>query len=65
MSTIDNDGLGWDMLTRRATGKVKEIIPADEPTTPGILYVGVATLTGSVLGRNRTPMPVSALYAPR
>ncbi|EJT97125.1 hypothetical protein DACRYDRAFT_18863 [Dacryopinax primogenitus] len=34
-------------------GKVKQLIPAEEPTTPGILYVGVATLTGSVLGRHR------------
>jgi organizing structure protein 2 len=32
---------------------VKEIIPGDEPLTPGILYVGIATLTGSVIARNR------------
>ena len=25
----------------------------DEPLTPGILYVGVATLTGSIISRNR------------
>lgn len=29
------------------------MIAPDEPLTPGILYVGVATLTGSVLARNR------------
>ena len=33
--------------------KVKEIVPADEPLTPGALYVAVATLTGSVIARPR------------
>ena len=33
--------------------RVKSLIAPDEPLTPGILYVGVATLTGSVLARNR------------
>ena len=32
---------------------MKSLIAPDEPLTPGILYVGVATLTGSVLARNR------------
>ncbi|KZT58168.1 hypothetical protein CALCODRAFT_433078 [Calocera cornea HHB12733] len=43
----------WIGVERAVERKVKEIVPADEPMTPGILYVGVATLTGSVLGRNR------------
>lgn len=34
-------------------GRVKSLVAPDEPLTPGILYVGVATLTGSVLARNR------------
>ena len=33
--------------------RVKSLVAPDEPLTPGILYVGVATLTGSVLARNR------------
>lgn len=33
--------------------QVKDLIPKDEPMTPGLLYVGIATLTGSVLGRSR------------
>ena len=32
---------------------MKSLVAPDEPLTPGILYVGVATLTGSVLARNR------------
>ena len=32
---------------------MKAIVAKDEPMTPGLLYVGVATLTGSVLGRRR------------
>lgn len=34
-------------------GEVKSVIPKDEALTPGILYVGVAGLAGSVLARNR------------
>lgn len=33
--------------------RVKSIIAPDEPLTPGVLYVGVATLTGSIIARNR------------
>ena len=36
------------------TDRIKSLIAPDEPLTPGILYVGVATLTGSVLARNRS-----------
>jgi organizing structure protein 2 len=35
------------------TGEVKSVLPKDESLTPGILYVGVAGLAGSVLARNR------------
>lgn len=33
--------------------RVKSIISPNESLTPGLLYVGVATLTGSILSRNR------------
>lgn len=32
---------------------MKSIVAPDEPLTPGVLYVGVATLTGSIIARNR------------
>ncbi|GBE78867.1 hypothetical protein SCP_0200640 [Sparassis crispa] len=32
--------------------RVKSLVAADEPVTPGILYVGVATVTGSIFARN-------------
>jgi organizing structure protein 2 len=34
--------------------RVKSLIAPDEPLTPGVLYVGVASLTGSILARNRS-----------
>ncbi len=55
---------------RSDTAKVKELVPKDEPITPGILYVGVATLAGSVFGRYReseTPasyLPLHSLRVP-
>ena len=38
---------------RAHQARVKSLVAPDEPLTPGILYVGVATLTGSVVARNR------------
>lgn len=35
------------------SGRVKSLVVPEEPLTPGILYVGVATLTGSIISRNR------------
>ena len=35
------------------TDRVKSIISPSESMTPGLLYVGIATLTGSILARNR------------
>lgn len=43
--------------------RVKAIIPANETLTPGILYVGIATLTGSILARNRF-LPTRLLLPP-
>ena len=33
--------------------RVKSIISSNESLTPGLLYVGIATLTGSIIARNR------------
>lgn len=35
-------------------GRVKSILVQEEPLTPGLLYVGVSALTGSILARNRS-----------
>jgi len=44
----------WIGVEHAVERRVKSIIPVDESLTPGALYVGVATLTGSVLARNRS-----------
>ncbi|KAJ9112696.1 hypothetical protein QFC22_006198 [Naganishia vaughanmartiniae] len=36
-----------------SSGEFKSVLPKNEPLTPGILYIGVAGLAGSVLARNR------------
>ena len=33
---------------------MKSIVAPEEPLTPGLLYVGVSALTGSILARNRS-----------
>ncbi|RPD54981.1 hypothetical protein L226DRAFT_509315 [Lentinus tigrinus ALCF2SS1-7] len=43
----------WIGVEQAVENRVKSLVAPDEPLTPGILYVGVATLTGSVLARNR------------
>lgn len=35
-------------------GRVKALVAPDEPLTPALLYVGVASLSGSILARNRS-----------
>lgn len=35
------------------TARLQSLVAPEEPLTPSLLYVGVATLTGSVLARNR------------
>ncbi|KZT66174.1 hypothetical protein DAEQUDRAFT_768207 [Daedalea quercina L-15889] len=44
----------WISVEESVEKRIKSLIAPDEPLTPGILYVGVATLTGSVLARNRS-----------
>ncbi|KAI0065008.1 hypothetical protein BV25DRAFT_1989730 [Artomyces pyxidatus] len=43
----------WIGLEQAVEHRVKSIIAPDEPLTPGLLYVGVASLTGSIFARNR------------
>ena len=43
----------WIEVEQAVESRVKSIISPNEQLTPGLLYVGVATLTGSVIGRNR------------
>ncbi|THH20469.1 hypothetical protein EUX98_g8577 [Antrodiella citrinella] len=43
----------WIGVEQAVERRVKSFIAPDEPLTPGVLYVGVATLTGSILARNR------------
>jgi MICOS complex subunit MIC26 len=42
---------------------MKSLIAPNEPLTPGLLYAGVAALTGSVLARNRA-LPLRLLLPP-
>lgn len=46
-----------------ATGEVQSILPADEPLTPGAIYVLISGLTGSVLTRTRS-LPIRFLAPP-
>ncbi|KAG6853120.1 hypothetical protein C0991_006730 [Blastosporella zonata] len=43
----------WIGIEHAIENRVKSIISANESLTPGLLYIGVATLTGSILARNR------------
>ncbi|KAJ2916378.1 hypothetical protein MD484_g4026, partial [Candolleomyces efflorescens] len=43
----------WIGIEHAVEHRVKSIISPNESLTPGLLYVGVATLTGSILSRNR------------
>ncbi|KAH9050212.1 apolipo protein O-domain-containing protein [Lactarius hengduanensis] len=44
----------WIGIEHAVEHRVKSLIAPDEPLTPGLLYVGVASLTGSILARNRS-----------
>ncbi|EAU87335.1 hypothetical protein CC1G_02094 [Coprinopsis cinerea okayama7 len=43
----------WIEVEQAVENRVKSIISPNEPLTPGLLYVGVSTLTGSIIARNR------------
>ncbi|KAF9528766.1 apolipo protein O-domain-containing protein [Crepidotus variabilis] len=53
----------WIGVEHAVEYRVKSIIAKDEPLTPGALYVGVATLTGSIIARNRF-LPTRLLLPP-
>lgn len=53
----------WISIERSVEGEVKTLIPASEPLTPGLLYVGVATLAGSIFTRYRA-LPIRILTPP-
>ncbi|EST09120.1 Apolipoprotein O [Kalmanozyma brasiliensis GHG001] len=53
----------WISIERSVEGEVKTLIPTSEPLTPGLLYVGVATLAGSIFTRYRA-FPIRILTPP-
>ncbi|CAE6384042.1 unnamed protein product [Rhizoctonia solani] len=53
----------WIQVERRVESRIKSLISPEEPLTPGILYVGVAALSGSVFARGRT-LPTRVLLPP-
>ena len=53
----------WISVERSIEGEVKSLIPDSEPLTPGLLYVGVATLAGSIFTRYRA-FPIRMLTPP-
>jgi len=53
----------WIGVEHAIERRIKSLIPVDEPLTPGFLYTGVATLTGSVITRNRM-LPLRLLSPP-
>ncbi|KAN0065494.1 hypothetical protein ACQY0O_001331 [Thecaphora frezii] len=53
-SGVANSVERWIEVEKRVEHEVKSVIPNDEPLTPGLLYVGVATLAGSVFTRFRS-----------
>jgi len=44
----------WIGVEQAVERRVKSILVPEEPLTPGLLYVGVSALTGSILARNRS-----------
>jgi organizing structure protein 2 len=44
----------FELLLSCVLARIKSLASPSESLTPGILYVGVATLSGSIIARNRT-----------
>jgi len=44
----------WIGIEHAVEHRIKALIAPDEPLTPALLYVGVASLSGSILARNRS-----------
>jgi len=53
----------WINVEEKVEHRIKSLIPKDETMTPGILYVGVATMAGSIVGRTRA-LPIRMLLPP-
>ncbi|KIK70219.1 hypothetical protein GYMLUDRAFT_34710, partial [Collybiopsis luxurians FD-317 M1] len=53
----------WIGVEHAVEHRVKAIISPEESLTPGILYVGVATLSGSIITRNRS-LPLRLIFPP-
>jgi len=53
----------WIGVEEAVEHRIKSIIPKDEALTPGVLYIGVAALAGSVFARSRS-LPVRVLLPP-
>ncbi|KAL7421884.1 hypothetical protein Q5752_003656 [Cryptotrichosporon argae] len=53
----------WIGFERKVEHEIKTVLPADEPLTPGLIYVLVSGLTGSVLTRTRS-FPLRFLAPP-
>ncbi|KAG9099941.1 hypothetical protein FS749_016705 [Ceratobasidium sp. UAMH 11750] len=53
----------WIQVERRIESRIKSLISPEEPVTPGVLYVGVAALSGSVYARGRS-LPTRLLLPP-
>ncbi|EUC62588.1 apolipoprotein O [Rhizoctonia solani AG-3 Rhs1AP] len=53
----------WIRVERRVESRIRSLISPEEPLTPGILYVGVAALSGSVFARGRS-LPTRVLLPP-
>ncbi|GMK55260.1 hypothetical protein CspeluHIS016_0203160 [Cutaneotrichosporon spelunceum] len=62
-SVLQKGVSSWIDVERKVEREVKSILPKDEKLTPGIIYVLVAGLTGSVLTRTRS-FPVRFLAPP-
>ncbi|WWC89226.1 uncharacterized protein L201_004144 [Kwoniella dendrophila CBS 6074] len=57
-------GVGnWIGFERRVESEVKSILPADESLNPGLIYVLIAGLSGSVLTRTRS-LPIRFISPP-
>ncbi|WVN88389.1 uncharacterized protein L203_103596 [Cryptococcus depauperatus CBS 7841] len=62
-SSVQNGVSRWISFERSVEREVKSVLPHDEYLTPGIIYVLVASLSGSVLTRTRS-LPVRFLAPP-
>ncbi|KIY69957.1 hypothetical protein CYLTODRAFT_435920 [Cylindrobasidium torrendii FP15055 ss-10] len=53
----------WIGVERKVEDRIKSLLPPTEPLTPGALYIGIATLSSSILTRSR-PSSLRILLPP-